>query len=627
MRVTTGASRRQHVITVLGLCLTAASLHWLTPAILYGQGPQGPPPGGPAASPGFDLSGYWTPVLHEDSMDRGAGPEIADYGGLPLNEAGRLFALSYDPSRLTLRHHQCDGYVAPYQSRALGNARAWEERDPHTHRLIAIHWFSQTFEGKRTIWMDGRAHPPAWAPHTWMGFSTGRFVGSALEVRTTHLKQGWLRRNGAPESDQATLVEFYVRHADHLTYTVVVNDPVFLEEPLVVTSDFARAPVDPQNWLFPCDDGEQVRDRAPDDVPSFLFGGNPFVKEYRDRNKLPGGSHLGGAASMYPEVAAVVNGAYDSSFERPAPGVSVVSKAVSPEPTDGTVHVWRVRDNVYLLTGDGGNIVVQVGTEGAFVVDTGTGRLAEKTLAAIRTLTDKPVQFIVNTSFHADRTGGNAALGTAGSDPSVRGTFFALQFRDAGVGATMMAHQNVQNRLVAAGAPARAVPSDTYLEERRRTFHNDDAIEMFWQPNAVTDGDSLVHFRRADVIVTGNVFTTTRFPLIDVGNGGTVEGVIKALNVILDKTVFAHQGQGGTIVIPGHGYVSDEHEVVEYRDMLVIIRDRIRAMKSAGATLPQVLASRPTADYDTRYGAVTGPWTTTAFVDAVYRSVPAPGGR
>ena len=127
------------------------------------------------------------------------------------------------------------------------------------------------------------------------------------------------------------------------------------------------------------------------------------------------------------------------------------------------------------------------------------------------------------------------------------------------------------------------------------------------------------------MIVTGNVFTTTRFPLIDVGNGGTVDGAIKALNAILDKTVFAHQGQGGTIVIPGHGYVCDEHEVVEYRDMLVIVRDRIRDMKAAGTTLPQVVASRPTADYDTRYGAATGAWTTGAFVEAVYRTVSVPG--
>ena len=129
-------------------------------------------------------------------MDRGAGPEIGDYGGIPINEAGRLFALSYDSSRLTLRHHQCDGYVAPYQMRALGNARAWEERDPKTHRLVAIHWFSQTFEGKRTIWMDGRPHPPAYAPHSWMGFSTGRFVGQrtrgtddAFEARLVSTKR------------------------------------------------------------------------------------------------------------------------------------------------------------------------------------------------------------------------------------------------------------------------------------------------------------------------------------------------------------------------------------------------------------------------------------------------------
>ena len=122
-----------------------------------GQAPPVAAPPAQASSPAIDLSGYWTPALHEDSTERGAGPEMADYSGLPLNEAGRLFALSYDPSRLTLRHHQCDGYVAPYQMRALGNSRAWEERDPHTHQLVAIHWFSQTFEGKRTIWMDGRA--------------------------------------------------------------------------------------------------------------------------------------------------------------------------------------------------------------------------------------------------------------------------------------------------------------------------------------------------------------------------------------------------------------------------------------------------------------------------------------
>jgi len=168
---------------------------------------------------------------------------------------------------------------------------------------------------------------------------------------------------------------------------------------------------------------------------------------------------------------------------------------------------------------------------------------------------------------------------------------------------------------------AAALPTDTFLEERRRTFHNDDAIEMLWQPNAITDGDSLVQFRRADVIVTGNIFTTTQYPLIDVANGGTVDGEINALNQILQRTVFEHQGQGGTLVVPGHGYLSDEHEVVEYRDLVVIVRDRIRALVRSGATLEQVKAARPTADYDTRYGAATGPWTTDMFVEAVYRTL------
>ena len=214
-------------------------------------------------------------------MERGAGPELGDYGGFPINEAARLFALSYDASRVTLRHHQCDGYVAPYSIRSIGNARAWEERDPHTQRLIAIHWYNQTFEGHRTIWMDGRPHPPAYAPHTWMGFSTGRFVGQALEVQTTHLKQGWLRRNGLPESDQATVVEFFVRHGDHLTHTSVITDPVYLTEPEVRSTDFFRQPIDHQTWLFACDDGEQILDRAPDRVPNYAFGENPFVDEVR----------------------------------------------------------------------------------------------------------------------------------------------------------------------------------------------------------------------------------------------------------------------------------------------------------------------------------------------------------
>ncbi len=590
-------------------------------ATVFGQA--GAPPVQTQPPAAFDLSGYWTAAQHEDALERGPGPELVDYGGFPINEAARVFALSYDASRVTLRHHQCDGYVTAYQLRATGNARAWEERDPHTQRLIAIHWYNQTFEGHRTIWMDGRPHPPAYGPHTWMGFSTGRFVGNALMAETTHIKQGWLRRNGLPESDQATTVEFFVRHGDHLTHTSVITDPVYLAEPLVRTTDFVRQPVDHNNWLFACDDGEQILGRAPDQVPNYLFGQNPFIKEYTDKYHVPLAAHLGGADTMYPPDAKSRQVAESAALAmtRPGAGTSMASRAVNPEPNDGDVHVLAIRNNLYLLAGDRGNIVVQVGDEGAFVVDTGAGMLADKTIAAIRRLSDKPIQFIANTSFRPDHTGGNATLRASGVDPSVQGSFFSRQFADAGVGATIMAHQNVQNSMIALRMPPSGMPSDTFLEERRRTFHNGDAIEMFWEPHAVTDGDSLVHFRRADVIVTGDIFTTTQFPFIDVRTGGSVEGEIRALNDILGRTVFQHEGEGGTLIVPGHGYLCDEHEVVEYRDMVVIIRDRIQALIRDGATLEQVRAAKVTADYDTRYGATSGAWTTDMFVEAVYTNL------
>ena len=598
-----------------------------------GQAPQ-IPTANPGQTPAVDLSGYWSPVLHEDLMERGAGSELGDYGGFPVNEAGRLWALSYDPSRVTLRHHQCEAYLAPYQMRALGNFRIWEEREEHTQRLLAIHIWAQTTEGHRIVWMDGRPHPPAWAPRTFRGFSTGQFIGHSLVVRTTHMKSGALRRgNGVPQSDQATLTEFFVRHGDHLTNVTVVTDPVFLSEPIVRSNDFYRQPVDPGAWLYACDDGEQILDRAKDDVPHYRFGKQPFAREFAGRYKLPVAASLLGGVTMYPELAArlrTVTDAQANALFAPAAGSAPeTSRAVDPHPRDGNIHVWPVRENVYMLLGDGGNIVVQVGDQGAFVVDTGEGKLSDKVLAAIRTLTVRPIQFIVNTSFRREHTGGNAALGAAGQDPSLPGSFFLAQSPRGATGffdnplaqATLMSHANVQVRMQAAGAAAAAVPADTYLEDRRRKFHNGDAVELFHQPNAVTDGDSLVYFRRADVIVAGDILNTTQYPEIDVKAGGSVQGVIAALNGILDRTVYRHQGEGGTYIVPGHGYLADEHEVVEYRDMVVIVRDRVKALIDAGATLPQVKAARVTADYDTQYGANTGAWTTEMFVEAVYTTL------
>ncbi len=587
------------------------------------------------SAPAIDFSGYWTGNMQEDGEERGAGPALVDYGGVPVNQAGRLWALSYDPSRLTSRYHQCDGYVAPYSMRAIGNTRVWEERDPHLQTLIAIHWYSQTFEGHRVFWMDGRPHPPAYAAHTYMGFSTGTFVGNALRVETTHLKQGWLRRNGLPESDQTTLTEFFVRHGDHITYTSVIKDPVFLSEPLTKTTDFYRQPSDPGAWLFPCDDGEQVVGRAADQVPNYAFGQHPFLEEYAKKHNVALVGALGGAETMYADIEPKLKSTPASAAQSvtlPAPTESSTSRAVDPDPRDGDIHVLPIRAGLYLLVGDGGNIVLQTGDQGAFVVNSGEGKLTDKVVAAIRRLSQKPIQFIANTNFHAAYTGGNAALKKAGADPSVVGTFLSMQDPGAGSAAAILAHENVAARMSGArgnpAAPADAIPIDTFMADRRRKFHNGDGIEMVYAPNASTDGDSLVHFRRADVIVAGDVFSTTQYPLIDIASGGSVQGEIDALNAILARTVYEHSGEGGTLVVPGHGYLCDEHEVVEYRDMLVIIRDRVKAMIGNGATIQQVKSAHLTADYDTRYGANTGSWTTDMFVEAVYNSLKqAPGRR
>jgi glyoxylase-like metal-dependent hydrolase (beta-lactamase superfamily II) len=464
-----------------------------------------------------------------------------------------------------------------------------------------------------------------------MGFSTGIFVGNALRVETTHIKQGWLRRNGTPESDQATLTEFFVRHGDHITYTSVINDPVYLAEPLIKTTDFFRQPADPGAWLFPCDDSEQVAGRADDEVPNYLFGKHPYLDEYSKKHAIALLGALGGPETLYSEFEQKLRSASDAEARArtvPVPGPPLTSRAVDPEPHDRNIHVLPIRNNVYMLVGDGANIVVQTGEEGAFVVDSGAGQLADKVIAEIRKLSPKPIQFVADTSFHSDHTGGNEKLKNAGSDPSVDGTFLSLQFPGAGATASIMAHENVAARMDGSlgnpSAPAGAWPLDTYMAGRRRKFHNGDSIEMFYVPNASTDGDSIVHFRRADVIVAGDVFTTTQFPFLDLANGGSIQGEIDALDTILSQTVFEHSGEGGTLVVPGHGYLCDEHEVTEYRDMLAIIRDRVKALIASGASLGQVKAARVTADYETRYGANSGPWTTEMFVDAVYKSLKQP---
>ena len=253
------------------------------------------------AVPGLDLSGNWAPVVHEDQPERGPGPALVDYAGLPITDGARQWALSWDASRLTLPEHQCQVHVVSYIYRGPLNLRIWEIKDPQSQRLIALRQYISTYEQNRTIWMDGRPHPPEGAAHTWMGFSTGEWQGNVLTVTTTHIKQGWIRRNGLPMSDQATLVEHYMRHGGMMTHMVVITDPIYLTEPLVKTQTFNLIVQEGQNWLYPCAYVEEVANRPRGTVPSYMPGENPFLTEYADEFHLPHDAVLGGAETMYPE--------------------------------------------------------------------------------------------------------------------------------------------------------------------------------------------------------------------------------------------------------------------------------------------------------------------------------------
>src|SRR5215469_12257289 len=577
---------------------------------------------------GMDLSGTWYPQPGQDSGLITASGALVEYGGIPLNEAGRLYALAWSPSRIQGRQHQCMGYVPPYTYNQPGNLRFWEERDPYTQRLLAIKHYWQISEGTRTIWLDDRPHPSPYAQHTWSGFSTGKYEGNTLTVTTTHLKRGWIRANGMPQSDEATLVEHFIRHGDRVTYLSVVNDPVYLAEPFSRTYTLVRNQKEPDAWLYACDDGEQILGRREDQVESYFWGRHPFLREFADKNHIPLLATLGGAETMYPDMLDKLKdpAAADKAAQSeliPSPGAPHASRA-GDSPRDGEIHALPVQGGLYMLVGDGGNVAVQVGEQGAMVVNTGAGQLSDKVIAAIRKLSERPIQFIVNTSFHPDFTGGNVRLRAAGYDPSVVGSFFSGQFADAGQGATIIGHLNVQVRLTALKTASDGVPSDTFIQARRRKFHNGEAVEILYQPNAISDSDSIVHFRRSDVIVTGDIFSTVSYPRIDAKTGGSIQGEIQALNNILDRTVYKHDEEGGTMIIPGHGRVCDAWEVAEYRDMLAIMRDRVADLIRSGANLNQVKAARVTADYDDRYGAVSGAWTTDMFVEAVYNSLKNP---
>ncbi len=560
------------------------------------------------------LAGNWIPYrTHEDEQDRGPGPDLGDYSGIPLNDAARLFAESWDASRLTLQEHQCRVHVAPYIYHGPLNLRIWEEKDPETQQVVAIKNYISTYEQTRTIWMDGRPHPSPYAPHTFMGFSTGRWEGNHLVVTTTHMKQGWLRRNGVPESDQTTMVERFIRHDKYLTHVAIISDPVYLAEPMVRTTDFQIATLDNQTWTWPCEYVEEITGRPKGEVPHYLPGENPYLDEFVKRTGAPAVAVKGGPETIYPEYQEQLKrGAKVSPSAAPR-----VSQAKNPD--TGEIEVLRVQGNVYLIAGGGSNVTVQVGPSGSIMVDSKSGPLTEKVLSEIKKVarSNKPVQYLLNTSADPDHIGGNEAIGKSLGSAN---TWTIINTPGGSQTAVkVIAHDNVASRM--SHLPASAAPSETFVGGVKELFFNGEPVIMYHIPAAHTDGDSIVYFRRSDVVATGDIYRTDSYPVINLEKGGNVQGIIDGLNLVLDLAIPEHHEEGGTFVVPGHGRLSDEFDVLEYRDMVTIVRDRVQAMVKKGMTLEQVTAARPTRDYDSRYGATTGNWTTDMFVEAVYRSL------
>jgi glyoxylase-like metal-dependent hydrolase (beta-lactamase superfamily II) len=313
-----------------------------------------------------------------------------------------------------------------------------------------------------------------------------------------------------------------------------------------------------------------------------------------------------------------------ASAEQPRPAQPPVAQEEQSKP-DSHVHVFHAQGNVYMLVEPTNNITVQIGEKYIIVVDTGVPELSDEVIAAIRSLSSLPIMFIVNTTSDADHTGGDPQIsqagwalpnaGSTGVDSSVSKAIVTKV--SLGQGAPIVGHKNTVDRN---SSPSLVSAAVTYGSEGFQLF-NDEPVLFYYMPAAHTDGDTVVFFRGSEVVSVGDLFSTTGYPVIESDKGGSIDGFVDALNQIITLLVPRENEEGGTYVVPGHGHLCDRNDVVNYRDMVTIIRGRIQDMIKKDMTLEQVKAAKPTFDYDPIYGAKSGPWTTDMFIEAVYRDL------
>jgi glyoxylase-like metal-dependent hydrolase (beta-lactamase superfamily II) len=310
------------------------------------------------------------------------------------------------------------------------------------------------------------------------------------------------------------------------------------------------------------------------------------------------------------------------------PAVDAAQQA-SDAALPGGLEIVQVRPNFSFIAGAGGNIAVQVGDDGVVVVDTGSAASTAAVLVAIKRISSKPIRYIINTSPDRDHVGGNAALAQAGEALFGRATFSGVVQTGQKAPAPIVAAEGVVLHMSTASAstpawPEPAWPNEAFHYPRKVMYLNGEAVEVLLQPAAHTDSDSIVFFRRSDVIVAGDVLDTRHFPVIDVTRGGTIQGEIAALNTLSDLAVSSVPivtREEGTLIVSGHGRLYDQLDVVEYRDMVTIVHDRVRDLVAAGRSLADVKAAQPAKGYVGRYGNAGGDWTTDHFVEAIYRSL------